>query len=337
MERVGGEDRGQTSAIRKVAGASLIGTTIEWYDFFIYGTAAALVFPALFFPEFSETAGTLAAFATFGVGFFARPVGGVIFGHFGDRIGRKTMLVLTLTIMGVATTLIGLMPTFEQIGIWAPLLLVVLRFAQGLGVGGEWGGAVLMAVEHSPAEKRGFFGSWPQMGVPAGLILSNLIFLAVSTLPEAQFLAWGWRIPFVLSVVLVGMGISAFLLFWATDTGSFWLVLAAHIFGLGALSVAYGPQAAFYAEMFGTRVRYSGISLGYQGGSIFGGALAPFIATWLFASTGTSTSIAVYVAALAVLSFVCAYMAAETRDVDIDAEQDEERQLIEERGGATTS
>src|SRR5918994_776213 len=207
MERVGGEDRGQISAIRKVAAASLIGTTIEWYDFFIYGTAAALVFPALFFPEFSETAGTLAAFATFGVGFFARPVGGVIFGHFGDRIGRKTMLVLTLTIMGVATTLIGLMPTYEQIGIWAPLLLVVLRFAQGLGVGGEWGGAVLMAVEHSPREKRGFFGSWPQMGVPAGLILSNLIFLAVSSLPEAQFMAWGWRVPFLISILLVAVGL----------------------------------------------------------------------------------------------------------------------------------
>ena len=140
MERLGGEERGQISAIRKVAAASLIGTTIEWYDFFIYGTAAALVFPALFFPEFSETAGTLAAFATFGVGFFARPVGGIIFGHFGDRIGRKTMLVLTLTIMGIATTLIGLMPTYEQIGIWAAVLLVVLRFCQGLGVGGEWGG-----------------------------------------------------------------------------------------------------------------------------------------------------------------------------------------------------
>jgi MHS family shikimate/dehydroshikimate transporter-like MFS transporter len=207
MERVGGEDRGQISAIRKVAGASLIGTTIEWYDFFIYGTAAALVFPALFFPEFSETAGTLAAFATFGVGFFARPVGGIIFGHFGDRIGRKTMLVLTLTIMGVATTLIGLLPTYEAIGVAAPLLLVVLRFAQGLGVGGEWGGAVLMAVEHSPAEKRGFFGSWPQMGVPAGLILSNLIFLAVSSLPEEQFTAWGWRIPFLLSIILVAVGL----------------------------------------------------------------------------------------------------------------------------------
>jgi MHS family shikimate/dehydroshikimate transporter-like MFS transporter len=176
VERLGGEERGQTSAIGKVALASLIGTTIEWYDFFIYGTAA-LVFPALFFPQFSETAGTLAAYATFGVGFLARPVGGIIFGHFGDRIGRKTMLVLTLTIMGIATTLIGLMPTYAAIGVAAPILLIVLRFCQGLGVGGEWGGAVLMGVEHSPPEKRGFYGSWPQMGVPAGLILSNLIFL----------------------------------------------------------------------------------------------------------------------------------------------------------------
>jgi MFS transporter, MHS family, shikimate and dehydroshikimate transport protein len=287
------------------------------------------------------------------------------------------------------------------------------------------------------------------MGVPAGLILSNLIFLAVASLPEEQFTAWGWRIPFLLSIILVGvglfirlrimespafrrvqesntearmpkvdvvrtypkqvllaagaflvinayfyilvsylinyataeagmsnssiltvvlissvvsffampffaglsdrfgrrpiyllgvvgMGISAFLLFWATDTASFWLVLLAHIFGLGTLSMSYGPQAAFYAEMFGTRVRYSGISLGYQGGSIFGGALAPFIATWLVSQTGTSTSIAVYVAALAVLSFVCAFVATETYQVDIEAEQAEERQLIEERGGATS-
>ncbi len=443
MERVGGEDRGQVSSIRKVAAASLIGTTIEWYDFFIYGTAAALVFGSLFFPSFSPTAGTLAAFATFGVGFLARPVGGIIFGHFGDRIGRKAMLVLSLTMMGVATVLIGLLPSYETIGIAAPILLVLLRFVQGLGVGGEWGGAVLMAVEHSPPERRGFYGSWPQMGVPAGLILSNLVFLAVASLPDAAFTAWGWRIPFLLSIVLVGvglfirlrimespafsrvqetqtvarmpimdvlrtypkqvllaagafivinayfyilvsylinyateaagmsrgailtvvllssvvsffaipyfaalsdrfgrrplyligvvgMGVSAFLLFWATDTGSFWLVLPAHIFGLGALSVSYGPQAAFYAEMFGTRVRYSGISLGYQGGSIFGGALAPIIATWLFSTTGTSTSIAVYVAALAALSFVCAYVATETYQVDIEAEQAQERKLISE-------
>src|SRR3712207_8748727 len=154
MERLGGEERGQISAISKVAAASLIGTTIEWYDFFIYGTAAALLFSAVFFPEFSETAGTMAAFATFWVGFFARPVGGIVFGHFGDRVGRKTMLVLTLTIMGVATTLIGLLPTYAAIGVAAPLLLVVLRFCQGLGVGGERGGAVLMALEHSRPEER---------------------------------------------------------------------------------------------------------------------------------------------------------------------------------------
>src|ERR687889_224304 len=207
MERIGGEGEGQTSSIRQVALASFIGTAIEWYDFFLYGTAAALVFGTLFFPEATPLGGTLLAFATYGVGFFARPVGGIIFGHFGDRIGRKTMLVLTLTIMGLATTLIGLLPTYAAIGVAAPLLLVVLRFCQGLGVGGEWGGAVLMAVEHAPAEKRGFFGSWPQMGVPAGLILSNLIFLAVAALPEDQFMAWGWRIPFVLSIVLVAVGL----------------------------------------------------------------------------------------------------------------------------------
>src|SRR3712207_5285471 len=155
MESVGGQERGQISAIRKVAAASLIGTTIEWYDFFIYGTAAALVFPALFFPEFSPLAGTLASFATFAVGFLARTLGGVIFGHYGDKIGRKAMLVTTLLIMGVATFLVGLLPTYESIGVLAPVLLVVLRLLQGLGLGGEWGGAVLMAVEHSTADKRG--------------------------------------------------------------------------------------------------------------------------------------------------------------------------------------
>ena len=157
--------------------AACAGSSIEWYDFFIYGTAAALVFPALFFPESSELAGTLASFATFSVGFFARPVGGALFGHFGDRIGRKRTLVMTLLMMGAATTLIGLMPTFGTIGVFAPILLVALRFVQGLAVGGQWGGAVLLAIEHAPASRRGFFGSFPQMGVPAGLVLSNLIFL----------------------------------------------------------------------------------------------------------------------------------------------------------------
>ena len=204
MERIGGEDEGQTGSIRQVALASFIGTAIEWYDFFLYGTAAALVFGGLFFPEATPLQGTFLAFATYGVGFFARPVGGIIFGHYGDRIGRKTMLVLSLLIMGVATFLIGLLPTFEQVGVLAPLLLVVLRLLQGVGVGGEWGGAVLMAVEHAPPGRRGFFGSWPQMGVPAGLLLANVVFAITSaTLPEA----WGWRVPFLFSIVLVGVGL----------------------------------------------------------------------------------------------------------------------------------
>ena len=170
VDRVGGEREGQISSIRQVALASFIGTAIEWYDFFLYGTAAALIFGELFFPEFSSTAGTLAAFSTYAVGFAARPLGGIVFGHYGDKIGRKAMLVLSLLIMGVATALIGLLPTFESIGVLAPILLVVLRFCQGIGVGGEWGGAVLMAVEHAPEGQRGFYGSWPQMGVPAGLL-----------------------------------------------------------------------------------------------------------------------------------------------------------------------
>jgi MFS family permease len=207
MESVGGQEQVPENSIRKVALASFIGTAIEWYDYFLYGTAAALVFNQLFFPEFSPLAGTLASFATFAVGFFARPVGGVVFGHFGDRIGRKTMLVLTLLIMGVATFLIGLLPTYETIGVWAPILLVVLRIFQGFGVGGEWGGAVLMAVEHSPRGRRGFYGSWPQMGVPAGLLLGTLAVYLFALLPEEQFLAWGWRVPFLLSIVLVGVGL----------------------------------------------------------------------------------------------------------------------------------
>ncbi len=207
MERLGGEDVGQRATVRQVVLASLIGTTIEWYDFFIYGTAAALVFNQLFFPNVDPVVGTLAAFATFGVGFLARPLGGIIFGHYGDKIGRKSMLVITLFIMGAATTLIGLLPTFETIGIWAPILLVTLRFLQGLAVGGEWAGAVLMAVEYSPEEHRGFYGSWPQMGSPIGLFLSTVLFTAVAALPDEQLLAWGWRIPFLVSVVLVGVGL----------------------------------------------------------------------------------------------------------------------------------
>src|SRR5437667_150549 len=174
------------SGILQVAAASLIGTSIEWYDFFLYGTAAALVFNKLFFPTFAPLAGTIAAFATYAVGFIARPIGGIVFGHYGDELGRKTMLYLTLLIMGLATTAIGLLPTYATIGIWAPILLVAMRLLQGLGIGGEWGGAVLMAIEHAPAHRRGFYGSWPQMGVAIGLLLSTLVFRHFSGYPEDE-------------------------------------------------------------------------------------------------------------------------------------------------------
>ncbi len=432
VERLGGEGRGEVSSIKTVALASFIGTTVEWYDFFIYGTAAATVFGTLFFPEFSPTAGTLAAFSTFAVGFFARPVGGAIFGHYGDRIGRKAMLVTTLLMMGIATFIIGLLPTYAAIGIAAPIILVLLRFVQGLGIGGEWGGAVLMAVEHAPRGRRGFYGSWPQMGVPAGLILSNLMFLLVAGLPDEAFLAWGWRVPFLVSIVLVavglfirlkimespafsrikesgtesrmpivdvirqyprqiilaagafiiinsyfyilvsyiiayatdagglsrsailtvllissavafftipsfgalsdrvgrrtlyligtvGMGLSPFPLFWAVDNGLIFLVLVFHIAALAIfLAMGYGPQAALYAELFTTRLRYSGASLGYQGGAIFGGAMGPLIATALYAATGTSLSISLYVLSMAVLSFICMFLLTETYQTSID-------------------
>jgi MFS family permease len=194
--------------VRKVALASLVGTTIEWYDFFIYALAAVIVFRSQFFPGTSELAGTLAALGTFAVGFVARPLGGVLFGHIGDRIGRKMTLVTTLVTMGIATFLIGLLPTYEQIGVAAPILLVVLRIAQGLAVGGEWGGAVLISVEHAPEARRGFYGAFPQLGVPLGLITSNLVFLVLAlAMPTEQFMAWGWRIGFLISALLVVVGL----------------------------------------------------------------------------------------------------------------------------------
>ncbi|HEX6409230.1 MAG TPA: MFS transporter [Sphingomicrobium sp.] len=193
--------------LRRVVMASLIGTTIEWYDFFLYGSAAALVFNKLFFPEFDPLTGTLLAFATYALGFVARPVGGIVFGHFGDRIGRKRLLMLSLILMGVATVLIGLLPTYAQIGIWAPLALIALRLVQGFAVGGEWGGAVLMAAEHGDAARRGFWASWPQAGVPAGNLLAAAVLAIMAVVQtEADFLAWGWRVPFVLSALLVVVG-----------------------------------------------------------------------------------------------------------------------------------
>ncbi len=412
-----------------MAVASLVGTTIEWYDFFLYGTAAALVFNRLFFPTFDPLAGTLASFGTYAVGFVARPVGGIVIGHFGDRIGRKSMLVLTLVIMGVATFLIGLLPTYEQIGPWAAVALVVLRVAQGFGVGGEWGGAVLMAVEHAPARARGFYGSWPQIGVPAGLLLSTAVFSWFAALPEEQFLTWGWRVPFLISIVLVVVGLVirvrivespafarvkadgaearqpilevlrehprevllaigarfaengafyiytvftlvygpqrvgvdrqivlngillasagalvaipvfgalsdrigrrpvylfgavftglfAYPLFWLFDTGSpglIWLALVVAL--VFAHSPMYGPQAAFLAELFGTRVRYSGASLGAQLASVVAGGLSPFIATALL-PYGRGP-LAAYVATMAVITIVAVLAASETHTRDM--------------------
>jgi len=423
--------QGQTSHV-KVATASLIGTAIEWYDFFLYGTAAALIFNKLFFPTFDPMVGTLLAFATYALGFVARPLGGLVFGHYGDKIGRKTMLYLTLLLMGTATAIIGILPTYETLGVWAAILLVTCRLIQGFGLGGEWGGAVLMAVEHAPENRRGFYGSWPQLGAPLGLVLGTLVFSVFSSLmSDAQFNAWGWRLPFLFSIVLVIVGLwirmtiaespefqkikdekqevkipiidairlhpmnillamgarfaeNGFFYIFATFTLAYAtqalgmnrqdilngvLIAAAietftipafgalsdhlgrrpvYIFGaifsalmsfplfmlLGtkvavlawiaiALGLAighaamYGPQASFFAELFGTKVRYSGVSLGYNLASIFAGALSPLIATWLMTAYKPATwPISVYMIGLAVITLVSVYFAAETRKKD---------------------
>jgi len=412
--------------IRQVVLASFIGTTIEWYDFFLYGTAAALVFNKLFFPNVDSLTGTLSAYGTFAIGFVARPLGGAVFGHYGDKVGRKAMLVWSLLLMGVATALIGLLPTYATLGVWAAVLLTMVRFVQGIGVGGEWGGAVLMAVEHSSRGRRGFHGSWPQMGVPAGLLLSTGVFALFSTvLSEQQFLAWGWRIPFLLSTVLIGVGLfirlriiespafsklketgsevrfplrdllrehprnllvgmgmrfaqnvlfylySVFVLsygqtvlhqskntmlagvaiasviglfttplfgalsdrvgrrpvylagailsllycfpfFWLVGQGSVLMVWLAIVLGMNVgHDMMYGVQAAYFSELFGTHVRYSGASLVYQLTSVFSGGLAPFIATWLLARHGSS-AVAGYMSLACGLSVVAAWFAPET-------------------------
>jgi metabolite-proton symporter len=416
------------SSTRRVVIASFIGTTIEWYDFFLYGTASALVFNKLFFPNFDPLAGTMAAFATYAVGFFARPVGGIVFGHFGDKIGRKSMLVTTLMLMGVATVLIGLLPTYSQIGVWAPILLVLLRFVQGFGVGGEWGGAVLMAVEHGAQGRRGFYASWVQAGVPVGLLLATGVFrLLSSSMSPESFLSWGWRVPFLIGILLLGVGlfirlhvmespvfaeaqksspkkqempilevlrrypknvilamgarfaenaffyvVTIFVLTYATKQAGFaqeevlravligsavqfvvvplfgllsdkigrrpvylsgaifvvlfafpffWLIdlknslalVLAVTLGLIGHSAMYGPQAAFFSELFGTRVRYSGASLGYQLASPLAGGLAPLIATALLVQTdGKPWPVALYLIGMAFITIVSVWLAEET-------------------------
>jgi MFS transporter, MHS family, shikimate and dehydroshikimate transport protein len=413
----------------KVATASLIGTAIEWYDFFLYGTAAALIFNKLFFPTFDPMVGTLLAFATYALGFVARPLGGLVFGHYGDTIGRKTMLYLTLAMMGLATAVIGILPTYETLGIWAAILLIACRLVQGFGLGGEWGGAVLMAVEHAPEHNRGFYGSWPQLGAPLGLVLGTLVFSIFSAvMTDAQFLAWGWRVPFLFSIVLVIVGLwirftlaespefqkvkdtkqearmpiieaivthpknillamgarfaengffyiyATFVLAYATQalgmkrqdilngvliaailetftipafgalsdrvgrrpvyifgaifsalmsfplfallaTKNPQLAWIAIVLGLAIGHAAmYGPQASFLAELFGTKVRYSGVSLGYNLASIFAGALSPLIATGLMAAYKPETwPISVYMLVLALITLVSVYFATETR------------------------
>lgn len=212
--------RAPEGAIRKVAAVAFSASLLEWYDFFIYGTASALVFGQVFFPQLDPLTGTLSAFAALGVGFIFRPVGGIVFGHFGDRVGRKKLLVIAIVAMGTATTLIGLLPTYAVAGIWAPILLIVLRCVQGLAVGGQWGGAALLVIESSPPRRRGFYGGFVQLGVPAAVIVSNVLFLVLTALlaPE-QFITWGWRVPFLISVALVGVGLYVQLRF--EDTPAF--------------------------------------------------------------------------------------------------------------------
>ena len=434
-----------TSSMRKVALTALAGTSIEWYDFFLYATAAALVFPSAFFPESSPTIGLILSFGTFAFGFIARPLGGVLFGHFGDRVGRKKTLVIALVMMGVASTLIGLLPTYATIGIAAPIFLSLLRFAQGLAIGGQWGGAMLLVTESAPADQRGYYGAYAQAGAPVGVILANLAFIIISaTVSEDFFMTWGWRIPFLVSVVLIGIsmyiqlnmedteafkelealrqqrltakgeketvarrspviealvkypkrialaagaflsiqvtfyiligfilaygsdpngaamsrddmliavllasalqvpaqfwasgysdrhgrrgifmlgavltGIWGFALFPLVDTGNFWLIVLGITGGLVFLGMMYGPQAAFFTELFSTEVRYSGASLGYQIGAILGGAFAPTIATILWTEYDI-VWVSAYIALASVLALISVMMLTETYQTNLN-------------------
>jgi MFS transporter, MHS family, shikimate and dehydroshikimate transport protein len=434
IERLGGEHRGEPSSIRRVAGASFIGTALEGYDLLLYATAAALVFNQLFFPSGDPLVGTVLAFSTFAVGFIARPVGGILAGHYGDKIGRKPMLVITLTVMGLATVLIGFLPTYAQVGVWAPIFLTTLRLIQGLAYGGEWGGAVLMVVEYSPRDQRGFWGSFPQAAVPLGLVVATGALTLSQAISGDQFLVWGWRIPFILSILPVAVGLYirlkisetpvfrevkeiqaraqvpileairsypkqillaagsfilvsggyyvivtfmlsygttvlglqnsvmlngvmiasaaqiiacvafaalsdrigrrpvilggavfmilySFPLFWMVNTANpqvIWLALA---LGLTAFGALYGPIAAFFAELFRARVRYSAASLGYQVGQVLGGGISPLIATALLASfAGAYWPVATFLVVLSIIGLVCVLILGETYRRDITEE-----------------
>ncbi len=420
------------SHIVKIVFASVVGTAVEWYDFFLYGSAAALVFGTLFFPDSEPLTATLLAFGTYALGFVARPLGGVVFGHYGDRVGRKKMLVVSLLMMGAATVGIGLLPTYATIGVAAPILLLVLRLIQGFAVGGEWGGAVLMVAEHGKDEHRGFWSSWPQAGVPFGnLLATGVLWVLALFQSESAFEAWGWRIPFLLSAVMVGIGlwvrvsledspvfaeakaemdaageshvpilevvrrypkevllamgmrmaenisyyiftivvityvttyldatkgvvlgallggaamqsvliplvgalsdrvgrrplylvgavgvgVWGFVFFGLVDTLSGPKILLAVLVGLFFHSLMYAPQAAFFSELFGTSVRYTGASVGYQLASIFAGALAPIIAVALLGSVETrnTTAVGIYLAVAAAITVVSVLFARETR------------------------
>ncbi|MFD8105732.1 MFS transporter [Streptomyces microflavus] len=426
------------SRIGRIVAASLVGTTIEWYDFFLYGSAAALVFNTLFFPSSDPLVGTLLAFLTYAVGFAARPLGGVVFGHYGDKIGRKKLLVISLLMMGGATFAMGLLPTHASIGVWAPILLTVLRLVQGFALGGEWGGAVLLVSEHGGDQRRGFWASWPQAGAPGGnLLATGVLALLAAVQSDEAFLAWGWRIPFLLSGVLVMLGLwirisveespvfleaqkkaqaqaaagvkeqppvvevfrkswrevllaigtrfgenisyyilTAFLLVYVTvhlemsksdalnavligsavhfvtiplwgalsdrlgrrpvtligalgmavwafgffallDTESFPVIVLSVTVGLLLHGAMYGPQAAFISEMFDTKVRYSGASMGSQLASIIGGALAPLIAVELLKDYRSSVPISVYLCFAALVTAVTVWIAKETRGRDL--------------------
>ncbi|MFB4279305.1 MULTISPECIES: MFS transporter [unclassified Nonomuraea] len=415
------------TSIKKIVAASLIGTTVEWYDFFLYGSAAALVFNKLFFPESDPLTGTLLAFLTYAVGFIARPLGGLVFGHFGDRIGRKTLLVVSLVMMGAATFLIGCLPTYETLGPAAALVLTSLRLVQGFALGGEWGGAVLIVSEHGDTARRGFWASWPQAGAPGGNLLATGVLAALAAWQSDEaFLSWGWRVPFLLSGVLVliglwirltisespvfresapeprapivgvlryhskdvltaigarlaenisfylltvfvityakqngisnstvlnavlissaihfvtipiwgalsdrvgrrpiylagaaGIGLWIFAFFPLVDTGNFLAITLAVTVGLLFHGMMYGPQAAFFSELFGTRTRYTGVSIGAQLSAIVAGALAPIIAVALLQAYSSSVPISIYLGLAAVLTLIAVYTARETQGRDL--------------------